>query len=264
MTTTEKTKEEKEVVSAVQNQSISKTVKVEDAASAESISVPFDVTDYHKKALVKLFHCRHTDQVLTYAELSSEIGAGEKTKAWQCVAWKDLKGHEFLVPAPNSDGGKTKYMLSEKGMQVATRFLTDEELADLKMPETNEEHHEKIKSRLMKQDKAKKYGPKIFDLLLETQDTPMNKLELAAKLNTQSESHGFFYGLQALRKMGLVCNVEVPSNKPETKKRKAKEENDDASNNGEKKKRKRSAGKPLKLTEKAFLATVQEDAATPN
>ena len=49
---------------------------------------PFELQKYHKAALLKLFRCYHGGTELTYPELSREIGVGEKTKAWQCVAWK--------------------------------------------------------------------------------------------------------------------------------------------------------------------------------
>ena len=247
--------EEKKAASAMKKDSKHKIVKTKDAVASESL--PFEVTDYHKKALLKLLFCHHSGQVLTYLELSDEIGAGEKTKAWQCGAWKDLKGMGYIVPSPDSKG-KTQYMLSEKGVELATTFASDEELADYKMPETNEEHHEKIKSKLMRQEKAKKFGPKIFDLLLQ-KDTPMTRHEIAEEFNTLADSHGFFYGLQALKKMGLVVEAGVAGKKAKRNNTDTSEKEDDASS---KKKKKRSGGNPLKLSEKAFLVTAGTNLST--
>lgn len=163
--------------------------------SKHTVEAPFELKDHHVKALLKMLHCHHTGQELTYKELSDEIGVGEKTKAWQCIAWKDLKSNAYIIPG--STKGKLK--LSETiGVELATSLASDEELADYKMPETNEEHHEKIKSKLMRQEKAKKKGPEIFAFMVESVDTPMTKHEIAAKFNTDADSHGFFYGFQGM------------------------------------------------------------------
>ena len=257
-------KETSKVVSAsTMTGSKHKIVKSETVDS----SLPFEVTDYHKKALLKLLFCHHSGQNLTYLELSDEIGAGAKTKAWQGGAWKDLKTQEYIVPSPTNSKGKTQFMLSEKGITLASTFASDEELADYKMPETNEEHHAKIKSKLAKQEKAKKFGPKIFDLLVREDYASMNKHEIAAKFNTLADSHGFFYGLQALKKMGLVvedteaASSATPKGKPkrkaETPESKEGGEGDGTEKSSQKKKKNRSGGKPLKLSEKAFLATTR-------
>jgi hypothetical protein len=163
-----------------------------------TISVPFEVGDLHIKALLTLFRCHHNKIELDYKELSTEMGIGEKTKRWQCEAWKDLKTHEFIVPAPTQG----KLTLSDKGVAFAETFLSEEELADYMDPLTNEEHHEKIKSRLMRHKKARKLGPQIFDFLLQTKgNTPMTKHEIAAHFNTLADSHSFFYGFQG----ELIC-----------------------------------------------------------
>ena len=74
--------------------------------------------------------------------------------------------------------------VSEKGLALAESVMTDEELADYKVPETNEEHHEKIKARLMRDEKAKKYGPKILDYLIEKKDDPpMDRHQIAEHFN---------------------------------------------------------------------------------
>jgi len=267
--------EEKEPVSASKQDIKHKiAAKVEEVESSPALITPFDVNDLHKKALVKLFYCHHVGQVLTYQELSAEIGMSEKTKRWQCEAWKDLKTNEYIVSA---SGGLKDLKLSEKGMALAKTFLSDEELADYRMPATNEEHHAKIKSKLSRDPKAAKYGPKIFQLLLDTNDDPpMTRHELAGKFNCLADSHGFFYGLKALLGMGLVCKVKGVSGAKRSKKtKKTKEEeenavdekgeNDEENDKSIKKKKKREGGQPLKLTDKAFLATAQaKEVATPD
>lgn len=226
------------------------------APSATNLS--FEVKPLHTKALLKLLHCHHNGQTLTYSELSDEIGTGEKTKAWQCEAWKDLKSNSYIIPGP-SDGKnkKTTYKLSQQGVELAMTFASDEELADFKTPATNEEHHEKIRSKLMRngQKKGQKHGPKIFDLLLEDPDTPVTRLELASKLKTNPDSHGFFYGFQALQKMGLVSTVGKTSKMKESSKGKETEGSNEGAEEKLKKVRIRGGKQEFKLTEKAFLAT---------
>ena len=213
--------EEKSAASATKPESKS---KLKAKAEAEAAEVPFEVKKYHKMALQILLHCQHflNKPSMTFGELSREIGVGEKTKAWQCEAWKDLRQGDYIVSA----GGSGNWMLSEVGVRLAKTFASDEDLADMQMPTTNEEHHAKIKSRLASQKKTKKYGPKILDYMLE-ESIPLTKKEIAENFEVDSESHGFFYGFQALGKMGIIRK------------------------NGQKK-----GGKQLwELTEKAFLAT---------
>ena len=278
--------------------------------TTEVLDVPFEVKEYHKKALGKLLYCYHSngeDQVLSYGQLSDEIGVGEKTKAWQCGAWRDLKSNEYIVALGNASDGKTGYKLSEKGLELASSFASKEELDDYKMPETNEEHHEKIKSKLSRNEKAKRFGPKIFDYLVAEKERAekegngeifcMDRHELAEQFNTLADSHGFFYGLQALKQMKLVCDAPPDAVAGSTKGKKRKQsdkkkeeeegesntdkdtlnedggnenkedkkegDNDDdkdGEDGGERKPKKvrkstkkRSGGKKLMLTDKAFL-----------
>jgi len=218
-------------------------------------SVAFKVNDLHTKALLALFRCHHNDQELTYSELSSEIGIGEKTKRWQCEAWKDLKGHGYIVQADNV---KKTFKLSDKGMEFSTTFVSDKELAELKAPLTNEEHHEKIRARLLRFPKGTKTGPEIFDVLLKHQDTPMTRLELVTKTPGKSsnpDSHGFYYGFKNLMAMGLVEEIgkvtvaDMRSMKTEMYKGKSENE----------KVRIRGGRKKFKLSGKAFLATVPRE-----
>jgi hypothetical protein len=250
---------------------------------------PFPIKELHKNALLTLLHCHHNNrQTLTYSELSLRIGVGEKTKSWQSGAWKDLKSHGYVVPSSSSD--KKSFELSEKGVELASAFASDEELAEFKVPETNEELHEIIKAKLLRLEKAKMYGPKILDMMIAPNYTPINRHEMAKKLNVLADSHGFFYGLQALQKMGYVvfCTDEEiaemdvlrcseaceakPQQETSLVLDEEAEENDasgggkrsgssldesDETNQPKKKKykskKKRSGGKPLKLSSTAFV-----------
>ena len=153
---------------------------------------PFEINDYHKKALVVLLRCHFENIEISYLDLSSEMKAAEKTKAWQCVAWKELRSNEYVVHGSE----KKMWKLSDgKGVELAKTFADDEMLADFKTPLTNEEHHAKIKSKLSKVEKASKLGPKIFDYFIE-QNRPMTKDEVAAHFKTVPDAHHFFYGFQ--------------------------------------------------------------------
>ena len=167
-------------------------------------SLTFEVKPLHKKALLKLLHCHHNGIFPTYQELSREMEVGEKTKAWQCEAWKHLKTNNFIVPGLE----KKTFCLSEEGMVLASSFASDEELAEFMTPSSNEELHEKIRTKLIRDvDKGRKKhkGKEIFDLLLEDDSrASWTRLELASKLGTNPDAHSFFYGFNALKKMGLV------------------------------------------------------------
>jgi len=251
--------------------------------AAAQVSTPFVVKDLHKKALLTLLHCFHNNrQSLTYAELSLRMGTSEKTKAWQCVAWKDLK-NDYIVPLADK-----KYELSSKGVELASSLASDEELAEFKTPETTEELHEKIKAKLERIPKAKGYGAKILDLMAAPEYIPLNRNEIAAKFNVFADSHGFFYGLKALKDMGYVvfCSSEeiadlkasiAATPKLETsvavvdevktgadqdvdvdgEKKRALDESGDSNELPKKKKykstKKREGGKPLKLSDVAFI-----------
>jgi hypothetical protein len=173
---------------------------------------PFEVNDLHTKALLKLLFCHHTGVTLDYDQLSdgnfflyklsiyalsvrqthffrffqhTEIGIGKKTKRWQCGAWKDLKSNNYV-------GGSSKVIqLTEAGLALATSLASDEELAEYTMPETNEEHHDKIRQKLDRNEKSKRYGSKIFTYMVATYDgEAMTKHELADHFDTLADSHG--------------------------------------------------------------------------
>ena len=164
---------------------------------------PFIMADYHKKALITLLHSFHNNRTsLTYSQLSLRLEVGEKTKAWQCVAWKDLRSNGYIV---NSLKDKKKWELSEdKGVPLASTLVSAEELADYQVPDTTEKLHEQIKKRLMKLPKGGKAGVKILELMVSPDYIPLNRNDMASKFGTLADSHSFFYGLKALKDWGYV------------------------------------------------------------
>jgi hypothetical protein len=94
-------------------------------------------------------------------------------------------------------GGKNPIILSEEGIELAKSFASLEELEAYQTPTSDDDHHKKIISKLERNEKAKKYGPKIFQYMVGTKDDPpMTKQEIADHFNTLADSHGFFYGFQ--------------------------------------------------------------------
>jgi len=169
---------------------------------------PFELNDKHKKALTTLLHAYHNNrQTMTYPELSLALNIGEKTKAWQSGAWKDLKSNEYIV---SKQEDKKQFELSDKGVALASTFLTTEELAEFAPPATTELLHERIKKKLSRLEKNYgDWGCKILDYM-NSKDyvVPMGKHDLAHHFGTLADSHGFFYGLQALIKWGYVGKCE--------------------------------------------------------
>jgi hypothetical protein len=219
--------------------------------------------------------------------LRTEIGIGQKTKRWQCGAWKDLKSNGYI-------GGTAKELeITKEGLALAASLASDEELEAYKMPETNEEHQEKIKQKLERNEKAKRYGPKIFDYMIEIHGDGKNAKttqEIADYFHILADSHGkcglmgrlakfrwlncrclccrtgFFYGFQALKKMGLVQSggtqkrkkiIEKDAIKEDKTSEEGVEEGSDQEPPKKKKKSKggKNCGATWKLSEKAFLAS---------
>lgn len=249
-------------------------------------AAPFEIKELHTKALLTLLHCHHNNrETLTYAELSTRIETGEKTKNWQLGAWKELKSNEYIVP---SSSDKKSFELSAKGVELASTLASDEELAEFKAPETTKELHNKIKAKLERNAKGKRYAARILDLMAAPDYTPLNRHEMAAKFNVVADSHGFTYGLKALREPGYVVHctaseiaeikaaaaakpqpeMDVAVNQekaeeasgesvPVDEKKRALDESGKSNEPPKKKKykstKKRSGGKPLKLSDKAFI-----------
>mmetsp|Transcript_36955 Transcript_36955/g.89684 ORF Transcript_36955/g.89684 Transcript_36955/m.89684 type:complete len:269 (+) Transcript_36955:370-1176(+) len=198
------------------------------------------MADHKKNALLVLLRCHHNDgDEITYPDLSTAMGVGEKTKAWQCMAWKDLRSNNHVV-----NGSKPKtWKLSEEGLELAMSLCSPEELKDYRKAVTNDDHHDKIKSKLDRhpKDKAKK-GSEIFEYFIE-KNRPFTKDEVASRFNTCPDARGFFYGWQGLQKAGLV---ETCGKAPDWHKNYP---------DGEKvmKKRRLLGGTLYQLTDKAYL-----------
>ena len=187
------------------------------AAKQELIrNAPFPIKHLHQKALLRLLHAHQTGSSMTYSDLSLAIGVGEKTKSWQCEAWKHLNKNDYIVlVVDNCKTGKKKtYGLSPKGIELAQCFCSPEELAEYRTPLSNEELHNKIRKQLArdcKNGKHKHSGRKLFDVLLQAhqiqqpKDVGLTRLELAYLVGTTNpDSHGFFYGFKALQKLNLI------------------------------------------------------------
>ncbi len=175
--------------------------------------LPFPIKSLHKKALLRLLQAHHAGSTMTYSDLSLAIGVGEKTKSWQCEAWKHLNKNDFIVlVAADTKTKKKTYGLSPQGIELAQCFCSPEELAEYRTPLSNEELHNKIRKQLTRDSKTGKHkhsGRKLFDFLLNAHDKKdavgWTRLELAYQLGTTNpDSHGFFYGFAALQKMKLV------------------------------------------------------------
>eukprot|EP00977_Amphora_coffeiformis_P011348 scaffold2737_cov156-Amphora_coffeaeformis.AAC.5 len=161
---------------------------------------PFTMGNYHKKALITLLYSFHNNrQSISYSELSRRLEVGEKTKSWQCGAFKDLRDNGYLVGQL-----KALELHEDKGVALASTLVSAEELAEYQVPDTTEKLHEQIKKRLMKIPKGGKMGVKILDLMLSPEYIPLNRNDMAAKFDTLADSHSFFYGLKALKEWGYV------------------------------------------------------------
>ena len=173
----------------------------------------FAIKPIHKKALLTLLRFKHNEIVLTYADLSREIGVGEKTKSWQCEAWKQLNKGGCIIR-----GQDKTVALSQEGTDLAMSLASPDELVEFKAPMNDDDLHDKIRSKLEKNlyngvggKNKRHHGKKIFDLFLEDKDKSFLRIELAAKLETNPDSHNFFNGFKALDRMGLITTTGTVS-----------------------------------------------------
>ena len=172
---------------------------VQDAAT-DVPKPPFPMGKYHKNALIALLHSFHNNrQSISYEELSRRLEVGVKTKSWQCGAYKDLRDNGYIAGSL-----KALELTEDKGVALASTLVSAEDLAVYQVPDTTEKLHEQIKKRLMKLPKGGKMGVRILDLMLSPDYIPLNRNDMASKFNTLADSHGFFYGLKALKDWGYV------------------------------------------------------------
>lgn len=87
-----------------------------------------------------------------------------------------MKSNGYIVPSSTSK----EFALSQQGVQLASTFASAEELEMFKVPDSNEELHDKIKSKLARVPKAAKYGPKILDFMAQPDYQPRTRHQLAA------------------------------------------------------------------------------------
>lgn len=128
-------------------------------SEAEVPEPPFTMGKHHKKALVVLLHCFHNNrQSLGYLELSRRIDVGEKTKAWQCGAWRDLKNDGYIVPS--TERNKEWELSEDLGVPLASTLVSAEELAEYVPPDTSAKLHEQIKKRLHKLPRGARVLPR--------------------------------------------------------------------------------------------------------
>lgn len=82
--------------------------------------------------------------------------------------------------------------------------MSDAELADFAVPDTDEKLHEKIKARMARDAKTSKYVAKIFDHMFAPDYVPIDRHQLAGKFGVLVDGHGFFYGLKWLKDNGYA------------------------------------------------------------
>ena len=173
---------------AEENTSSSPKKKQKQPKKKQTTRIEEDGLPRDQKALAKLLFNYKFDIPVTLKELSTAIGTNEKTKSW-VEEWQAFRRKGIIIPGAE----KGTFQLSEEGAKLAAN---GDEKAMTK-PTTNEEYHEYIKDQL-----KSKYGGPIFDLLLAK--SPQTGKELADALNTNKDSHCFFYSFQALKKMAMV------------------------------------------------------------
>lgn len=142
---------------------------------------------------------------LSFCDILKSMGMNDRNTGWR-NAWKDLIQTNLIEPSTGSGGGGTftsPFCLTKKGIDKSStpELKAALEQAKQQRPKTNEEHHERIKSKLMNNR-----GVQIFDLLLN--EGPLSRLDLAAKLGVNHTGAYFSYALQELRELGYAENVK--------------------------------------------------------
>mmetsp|Transcript_24140 Transcript_24140/g.42850 ORF Transcript_24140/g.42850 Transcript_24140/m.42850 type:complete len:356 (+) Transcript_24140:175-1242(+) len=166
---------------------------------------------------------------VSFATIMQEFGMNDRNTGWR-NHWKDLvsKGYIASVVGDKSPMFTSDYMFTEQGLQhvadsdaYSTASKMDKGSA---APKTNEDLHERIKSKLMN-----KRGQQIFDLLLKK--GTMSRKDLSTALKISDRGAYFSYALLQLKELQYVEIDPKYSGK---------------------------SGKKLRLTEKAFLPGQRE------
>jgi len=164
----------------------------EQKRAAEAVSTP--TTNKRTKSdsvddliLAKMMenHYKVGSLSVPFGKLERECGYRPRNNNFRIA----FNGHKEEGNVISSDG--KNYQLSEKGVELAGGTVDV-----MKKAKTNQEHQDRIKSKL------KKKGPEIFDLLL---DRPLQtRKELASTLGVGDGTHYFSYALKELKDLGYV------------------------------------------------------------
>jgi len=138
-------------------------------------------------------------EAVSFEQLSKDLGFMVRTTSWR-NSWKKLISDLQFIEAvdPGAAVFTTDHRLTEAGKKHASTPEYEAFLKELNfVPQSNEEHQERIKKRLLN-DKA----VQIFDLLL--QYGSLGRKELSTLLHCNDRQHKFSYGLKDLRTKNLV------------------------------------------------------------
>jgi DNA-binding transcriptional regulator GbsR (MarR family) len=134
---------------------------------------------------------------VSYADIMKDLGMNDRNTKWR-NAWKDLESKDYITKAIGSSSPifTSGFQLTPTGID---EVATDEykEALSQRSPQTNEELHERIKSKLMN-----KRGDDIFDLLLE--HGSLSRSELSEKLGISDRGANFSYALQQLKDLDYI------------------------------------------------------------
>lgn len=136
--------------------------------------------------------------VTSFKKTAIDLDFMERTKTWR-TAWKSLIDEGFIEACDaGSSTFTSNHQLTQKGKDHASTDEYNEHIKDMTFqPSTNEEHHARIKKRLINIR-----GAEIFDLLLEHGSLSRN--ELSGILGVSDRTHKFSYALQQLKQKEYV------------------------------------------------------------
>lgn len=137
---------------------------------------------------------------VSFTQLSKDLEFMDRTTTWR-NSWKSLlHDKKFIVPLDAKASVFTsEHKLTQAGKDHASTPEYEEYLKELNfVPQTNEEHQERIKKRLLN-NKARS----IFGLLMKYGH--LSRKHLSELLKCNDRQHEFSYGLKDLREKNLVC-----------------------------------------------------------
>jgi hypothetical protein len=138
--------------------------------------------------------------LVSFASIMTSLDMNDRNTKWR-IAWKDLQEQDYTEQATEGGFFTSGFNLTKAGLDMAATDEYKEAMAQMKTtPKTNEEHHARIKRKLMN-----KRGDQIFDLLL--QHGRLSRKELASILEISDRGAYFSYALQQLKDLGYAENV---------------------------------------------------------